>query len=156
MCQKISLKGIKISEEEINNGHINVKEIVEEKEKARLGEPTDLYTKTGKLFLLKLGRFGSYLESEDFANDEIRESLPTEIRKMLAQGTVERKDGIAQLKKIFDEIKAEEKAILDKAGKCEKCGKPFEVKRGRWGKFLACTGYPECKNIKKLGKEEKK
>ena len=155
-AKKISLKGIKISEEEINNGHINVKEIVEEKEKARLGEPTDLYTKTGKLFLLKLGRFGSYLESEDFANDEIRESLPTEIRKMLAQGTVERKDGIAQLKKIFDEIKAEEKAILDKAGKCEKCGKPFEVKRGRWGKFLACTGYPECKNIKKLGKEEKK
>ena len=155
-AKKISLKGIKISEEEINNGHINVKEIVEEKEKARLGEPTDLYTKTGKLFLLKLGRFGSYLESEDFANDEIRESLPTEIRKMLAQGTVERKDGIAQLKKIFDEIKAEEKAILDRAGKCEKCGKPFEVKRGRWGKFLACTGYPECKNIKKLGKEEKK
>jgi DNA topoisomerase-1 len=155
-AKKISLKGIKISEEEINNGYINVKEIVEEKEKARLGEPTDLYTKTGKLLLLKLGRFGSYLESEDFANDEIRESLPTEIRKMLAQGTVERKDGIAQLKKIFDEIKAEEKAILDKAGKCEKCGKPFEVKRGRWGKFLACTGYPECKNIRKLGKEEKK
>ncbi|MBN1469957.1 MAG: type I DNA topoisomerase [Fusobacteriaceae bacterium] len=155
-AKKISLKGIKISEEEINNGYINVKEIVEEKEKARLGEPTDLYTKAGKLFLLKLGRFGSYLESEDFANDEIRESLPTEIRKMLAQGTVERKDGIVQLKKIFDEIKAEEKAILDKAGKCEKCGKPFEVKRGRWGKFLACTGYPECKNIRKLGKEEKK
>jgi len=29
---------------------------------------------------------------------------------------------------------------------CDKCGKPMVVKTGRFGKFLACTGYPECKN----------
>ena len=33
---------------------------------------------------------------------------------------------------------------------CEKCGKPMLVKRGRFGKFLACSGYPECKNTKSL------
>ena len=33
---------------------------------------------------------------------------------------------------------------------CELCGKPMEVKYGRYGKFLGCTGYPECPNIKKL------
>ncbi|MDO4460135.1 MAG: type I DNA topoisomerase [Clostridia bacterium] len=33
---------------------------------------------------------------------------------------------------------------------CELCGKPMEVKYGRFGKFLGCTGYPECNNIKKL------
>jgi len=33
---------------------------------------------------------------------------------------------------------------------CEKCGKPMAVKRGRFGYFLACTGYPECRNAKKI------
>ena len=32
--------------------------------------------------------------------------------------------------------------------KCEKCGRMMVVKYGRYGKFLACPGYPECKNIK--------
>lgn len=35
---------------------------------------------------------------------------------------------------------------------CDKCGKPMAVKRGRFGTFLGCTGYPECKNIVKTGK----
>lgn len=33
---------------------------------------------------------------------------------------------------------------------CEKCGRNMVVKFGRYGKFLACPGYPECKNVKKL------
>jgi DNA topoisomerase I len=32
--------------------------------------------------------------------------------------------------------------------KCPKCGRPMAVKSGRFGKFLACTGYPECKSTK--------
>ncbi len=32
--------------------------------------------------------------------------------------------------------------------KCPKCGKPMAVKSGRFGKFLACTGYPDCKSTK--------
>ncbi len=31
---------------------------------------------------------------------------------------------------------------------CEKCGKPMVLKRGRYGAFLACTGYPGCRNTK--------
>lgn len=31
---------------------------------------------------------------------------------------------------------------------CDKCGKMMVIKYGRYGKFLACPGYPECKNIK--------
>jgi DNA topoisomerase-1 len=34
--------------------------------------------------------------------------------------------------------------------KCDKCGSDMEIKMGRFGKFLACTNYPECKNIKSL------
>lgn len=33
---------------------------------------------------------------------------------------------------------------------CDKCGKPMVVKHGRFGRFIACSGYPECKNIKKI------
>jgi DNA topoisomerase I len=32
---------------------------------------------------------------------------------------------------------------------CDKCGKPMVLKRGRFGVFLGCSGYPECKNIVK-------
>lgn len=33
---------------------------------------------------------------------------------------------------------------------CDKCGLPMVVKLGRFGKFLSCTGYPDCKNAKPL------
>jgi DNA topoisomerase-1 len=33
---------------------------------------------------------------------------------------------------------------------CEKCGSPMVIKSGRYGKFLACSRYPECKNTKPL------
>ena len=33
---------------------------------------------------------------------------------------------------------------------CDKCGKPMVVKYGRFGRFIACSGYPECKNVKKI------
>lgn len=36
---------------------------------------------------------------------------------------------------------------------CEKCGKPFAIKMGRYGKFLACTGFPECRNTRPLLEE---
>jgi len=36
--------------------------------------------------------------------------------------------------------------------KCEKCGQPMLIKDGRYGKYLACSGYPACKNIQPLVK----
>ena len=33
---------------------------------------------------------------------------------------------------------------------CDKCGKPMVVKYGRYGRFIACSGYPDCKNIVKV------
>lgn len=33
---------------------------------------------------------------------------------------------------------------------CDKCGKPMVVKFGRYGRFIACSGYPDCKNIVKI------
>jgi DNA topoisomerase-1 len=36
---------------------------------------------------------------------------------------------------------------------CEKCGRMMVIKRGRFGEFLACPGYPECKNAKPIVEE---
>jgi DNA topoisomerase-1 len=39
--------------------------------------------------------------------------------------------------------------------KCPNCGKDLMIKLGRYGKFLACSGFPECKYTRPLGKEGK-
>ncbi len=40
--------------------------------------------------------------------------------------------------------------------KCDKCGKNMIIKTGRYGKFLACSGFPDCKNIKSMGTGQEK
>jgi len=45
-------------------------------------------------------------------------------------------------------VKQEREEITDEI--CEKCGKPMKIKYGRFGKFLACSGFPKCKNTKQL------
>jgi DNA topoisomerase-1 len=53
--------------------------------------------------------------------------------------------------KVHDE--AGEEAHAEAAEEtCENCGKPMQMKRGRFGQFLACTGYPECKTTRKIQK----
>jgi DNA topoisomerase-1 len=39
---------------------------------------------------------------------------------------------------------------------CENCGRPMVLKKGRFGQFYACSGYPDCKTTKKIGGEQKK
>ena len=39
---------------------------------------------------------------------------------------------------------------------CDKCGRKMVIKSGRFGKFLACPGYPDCKNTKPLPEDEVK
>ena len=36
---------------------------------------------------------------------------------------------------------------------CEKCGRPMVIKSGRYGKFVACSGFPECRNAHPLVKD---
>lgn len=37
---------------------------------------------------------------------------------------------------------------------CDKCGKPMVIRQSRYGKFYGCSGYPGCKNIKRMNKEK--
>lgn len=54
--------------------------------------------------------------------------------------------------KAFDEM---EKIAPQETGEmCPLCGKPLVVRRGRYGEFVGCSGYPECKYIKPTEKNE--
>jgi len=55
----------------------------------------------------------------------------------------------------FAEEEMKEVEIQDEVSDelCEKCGKPLVYKMGRFGKFLACSGFPDCRNTKPIVKD---
>lgn len=53
----------------------------------------------------------------------------------------------------MERIKQKEVPAVDDDGNeviCEKCGKPMLIKTGRFGQFMACSGFPECRNTKPI------
>ena len=60
---------------------------------------------------------------------------------------------IDNLTKVEDKIEKVKIPDEETDIKCELCGRNMVIKQGRFGKFLACPGYPECKNAKPLVKE---
>jgi len=98
---------------------------------------------------------------EKYFGDIIDYSFTAEMENDLdsiAQGTQEMPAVMAKFWKPF-ETKVEK--VMEEAEKmkvdveetdevCEKCGKPMVVRYGRYGKFLACSGFPDCKNTKPL------
>ena len=49
--------------------------------------------------------------------------------------------------KVIEKVKLEDQPTGEM---CEICGKPMVKKMGRFGEFIACSGYPECKNTKTI------
>jgi DNA topoisomerase-1 len=88
--------------------------------------------KCGKTMVVKEGRFGQFLACSGYP--ECKNTINATVNE----------DG---------EIVPQEAPTTDEV--CELCGKPMAVKRGRYGQFLGCTGYPDCKNIQKMGKDGK-
>ena len=148
--EKISLKGIAISPEVLKKGEIFVKEEVEKLQNNKKGILTDYLDEDGNRYVLKVGRFGEYLESENYEKDEKRMSLPAELKQKYKKGAVIKLDGVLQINDEMKRLQEIDRKIIEEAGTCEFCGKPYEIKTGRFGKFLACTGYPECKTIKNI------
>ena len=73
-------------------------------------------------------------------------------------------DYIEMLHEFYDPFKKNLEEVQDKIERvklkeevtdviCEFCGKNMVIKQGRYGKFLACPGYPECKNAKPIIEE---
>ncbi len=60
------------------------------------------------------------------------------------------------LEQKYEEVEKQNMVNETTDEKCEKCGKPMVIKFGRFGKFMACSGFPDCKNTKTLKSEPKK
>jgi DNA topoisomerase-1 len=77
----------------------------------------------------KFGRFGEFLACTNYPECKTTRDIP----------------------KAHDE--AGEEAHAEAAEEiCDNCGRPMAMKRGRFGQFLACTGYPDCKTTRKIQK----
>ncbi len=76
--------------------------------------------------IVKFGRFGKFIACSNYPNCKYTEKTAEEKKE---QDKIEKEGGIE---------------------KCELCGAPMAVKRGRYGVFLGCSAYPNCKNIKKI------
>ena len=96
--------------------------------------PTDeVCDKCGKPMVIKWGQFGSFLACTGYPDC----TNTKELQKDEDEG---------------DEEAKEQETIEP----CENCGRPMAIKRGRYGQFYACTGYPECKTTRKMGPGETK
>jgi len=58
-----------------------------------------------------------------------------------------------QVEKVAEEAGKMKIEVEETDQKCEKCGKMMVIRYGRFGKFLACSGFPDCKNTKPLVEE---
>jgi DNA topoisomerase-1 len=88
--------------------------------------------KCGRMMEIKWGRNGKFLACPGYKEDPPCKN--TQNFERLPDGTVK--------------IVAKQDIATDE--KCEKCGSPMVVKSGRFGKFLACSAYPECRTTKAI------
>ncbi|MDT5158796.1 MAG: topoisomerase [Acidobacteriota bacterium] len=88
--------------------------------------------------VIKLGRFGQFLACSNYP--ECRTTR--EVAKPSAEG-----DGAGASTLAAGDVGESVEEI------CELCGKPMAMKRGRFGPFLGCSGYPECRNIRRVSKK---
>ena len=103
---------------------------VEMRDVKREERPTDLVCeRCGKPMVIKWGRRGEFLACSGYPECRSTTNFTRD------------ENG---------KIRPAEPEVTDEM--CEKCGRPMQVRFGRFGKFLGCSGYPECKNVQPLFK----
>jgi DNA topoisomerase-1 len=101
----------------------------------RMEKPTDLTCdKCGKPLVIKWGKHGSFLACTGYPDCTYTRELAVDLPDV---------DG-SDLGDQGDEEY------------CQNCGRPMVLKKGRFGTFFACTGYPDCKTTKQIGGAQKK
>ena len=89
--------------------------------------PTDVNCeKCGKMMAIKWGKMGRFLACTGYPDCK----------------------NTKDFKEVDGKVVPVEEETTDET--CEKCGRPMVIKRGRFGRFMACSGYPECKTSKPL------
>ncbi|MBV9762885.1 MAG: type I DNA topoisomerase [Acidobacteriaceae bacterium] len=101
----------------------------------RMEKPTDLVCeKCGKPMVIKWGKHGSFIACTGYPECTNTRELTVDLPD------VDKADLTEQ----------------DEAEYCENCGRPMVLKKGRFGQFFACSGYPDCKTTKQIGGEQRK
>jgi DNA topoisomerase-1 len=125
----------------------------EMKEVKRQAIPTDEKCENcGAPMVIKFGRFGQFLACSNYPECRTtREvSKPSAAAAADADGaTSSAANASASASGAADQGAGE---AAEEAETCELCGKPMALKRGRFGQFLGCTGYPDCRNIRKIAR----
>lgn len=104
------------------------------KNRKKTSIPTnEICEKCGAGMVIKFGRFGQFLACANYP--ECKNTREVGSKKAEAEGAAEGEEG-----------KTEE------VPPCELCGREMALKKGRFGSFYGCTGYPDCKNIRKIAK----
>ena len=96
--------------------------------KAEAIETDEICDKCGSKMVIKWGKFGRFMACSAYPDCKNTRQIPRNGNNGEAESPIQ------------EEIQ------------CEKCGKPMVLKRGRFGEFMACSGYPECRNTKKIVK----
>ncbi|MDQ3178886.1 MAG: DNA topoisomerase, partial [Acidobacteriota bacterium] len=104
--------------------------------------PTDeVCEKCGAGMVIKFGRFGQFLACATYP--ECKTTREVESRKRKSEnGKSENNTETSAHSENSENISV-----------CELCSKDMVLKRGRFGTFYGCTGYPDCKNIRKIDKK---
>ena len=101
----------------------------------RMERPTDLTCeKCGKPLVIKWGRHGSFIACTGYPDCTYTRELTVDLPDV-------------------DKVDLAEQGDEEY---CENCGRPMVLKKGRFGTFYACTGYPDCKTTKPIGGQQKK
>lgn len=105
------------------------------KNRKKTSIPTnEVCEKCGTGMVIKFGRFGQFLACGNYP--ECKNTR--EVTKKSETGDAE--------------TRGEGDAAAEEIPACELCGREMALKKGRFGSFYGCTGYPECKNIRKIAK----
>ncbi|HTQ56174.1 MAG TPA: type I DNA topoisomerase [Bryobacteraceae bacterium] len=101
----------------------------------RMEKPTDLICeKCGKPLVIKWGKHGSFIACTGYPDCTYTRELTVDLPDV-------------------DKVDLAEQGDEEY---CENCGRPMVLKKGRFGTFFACTGYPDCKTTKPIGGQQKK
>ena len=102
--------------------------------RVKVEEATDeVCEKCAQPMVIKTGRFGRFLACSNYPT--CKNTMPIPSQTSTANG--EEAPPSAQAEEATDEI-------------CEKCAQPMVIKAGRFGRFMSCSNYPQCKNSKPL------
>ncbi len=100
----------------------------------RMEKPTDLLCdKCGKPMVIKWGKHGSFIACTGYPECTSTRELTVDLPDVDSADLTEQ----------------------DETTYCDNCGRPMVLKKGRFGQFMACTGYPDCKTTKQLGEAQK-